>query len=73
VSVRATTGDTPRSAKDCLFILLLTAAVLRRPLAIWEIQLTQIATATGDENLAGDGAAHAVDRSRRETSSPLSG
>jgi hypothetical protein len=26
-----------------LFILLLTAAVRRRPLAIWEIQLTQIA------------------------------
>jgi hypothetical protein len=36
----------------------LTTTVLRRPLAIWEIQLTQIAAATGDENLAGDGAAH---------------
>jgi hypothetical protein len=56
-----------------LFILLLTTAVLRRPLAIWEIQLTQIATATGDENLAGDGVAHSVDRSRGVTSPRLFG
>jgi hypothetical protein len=27
-------------------------------LKIWEIQLTQIADALGDENLAGGGAAH---------------
>jgi len=47
-----------------LFILLLTATVLRRPRAIWEIHLTQIATATGDENLAGGGATHSEDRSR---------
>jgi hypothetical protein len=50
-----------------LFILLLTAAVRRRPLAIWEIHLTQIATATGDENLAGDGVTHIGDRSRHVT------
>jgi hypothetical protein len=50
-----------------LFILLLTAAALLQPLAIWEIHLTQIATATGDENLAGDGVTHIGDRSRRET------
>jgi hypothetical protein len=50
-----------------MFLLLLTAAVLRRPLAIWEIHLTQIAAATGDENLAGDGAAHWLDRSSSET------
>jgi hypothetical protein len=62
--VRATTGDTPRSAKDFLFISLLTTAVQIRPLAIWEIQLTQIATATGDENLVGDRAAHRPDSSR---------
>jgi hypothetical protein len=43
--------------------LLLTATVRRRPLAIWEIHLTQIAAATGDENLAGDGAAHGGDSS----------
>jgi hypothetical protein len=53
--------------------LLLTTAVLRRPLAIWEIHLAQIATATGDENLAGDGAAHWPHRSRRETSTRLFG
>jgi len=47
--------------------MLLTTAVRRRPLAIWEIQLTQIATATGDENLAGDGATHSLDRSRGTT------
>jgi hypothetical protein len=41
-----------------LIILLLTAAARGRPLAIWEIHLTQIAAATGDENLVGDGAAH---------------
>jgi hypothetical protein len=46
-----------------LFILLLTAAVQRRPLAIWEIHLTQIAAATGDENLAGDGVTHGGDGS----------
>jgi hypothetical protein len=56
-----------------LFILLLTAAVRRRPLAIWEIQLTQIATAIGDENLVGNGVAHPVDRSRSETSTRLFG
>jgi hypothetical protein len=56
-----------------LFISLLTAAEMRRPLAIWEIQLTQIATATGDENLVGDGAAHTGDSSSGETSTPLSG
>jgi hypothetical protein len=32
---------------------------------IWEIQLTQIATAFGDENLASDGAARTPDRSSR--------
>jgi hypothetical protein len=69
----ATTGETPRSAKDFVFILLLTTAVLRRPPAIWEIHLTQIATATGDENLAGDGVTHIGDRSRRETSGSRSG
>jgi hypothetical protein len=53
--------------------LLLTAAVLRRPLAIWEIHLTQIAAATGDENLAGDGAAHCPDRSRGVTSTRVLG
>jgi hypothetical protein len=44
--------------------LLLTTAVRDGRLAVWEIQLTQIAAATGDENLAGDGAAHSLDRSR---------
>jgi hypothetical protein len=38
---------------------LLTTAARGRPYGIWEIQLTQIAAATGDENLAGDGIAHA--------------
>jgi hypothetical protein len=47
-----------------LFILLLTAAVQIRPLAIWEIQLTQIATAIGDENLAGNGVTHPGESSR---------
>jgi hypothetical protein len=56
-----------------LFISLLTTAAKRRPLAIWEIQLTQIATATGDENLVGDGAAHRPDSSRGETFYPLCG
>jgi hypothetical protein len=36
---------------------------------IWEIQLTQIATAFGDENLANDGAARATDRSSRSNKS----
>jgi hypothetical protein len=50
-----------------VFILLLTAAEWVRPLAIWEIHLTQIATATGDENLAGDGVTHKGDDSSEET------
>jgi len=45
--------------------LLLTAAVQIRPLAIWEIHLTQIATATGDENLAGNGVAHLLESSSK--------
>jgi hypothetical protein len=44
-----------------------------RPLAIWEIHLTQIAAATGDENLAGDGATHFLHRSRVVTQNPLFG
>jgi hypothetical protein len=56
-----------------LFILLLTAAAQIRPLAIWEIHLTQIATATGDENLAGDGVTHIGDRSRHVTGCRLFG
>jgi hypothetical protein len=71
--VRATTGETPRSAKDFLFTSLLTTAAQRRPLAIWEIQLTQIATATGDENLVGDGVTHSRDSSRGETNAHLCG
>jgi hypothetical protein len=34
------------------------------PLTIWEIQLTRIAVALGDENLAGNGAARRRDGSR---------
>jgi hypothetical protein len=56
-----------------LFILLLTAAMQIRPLATWEIHLTQIAAATGDENLAGDGVTHIGDSSSRETFPRLSG
>jgi len=51
-----------------VFILAPDDGRSRRPLAIWEIHLTQIAAATGDENLAGDGAAHWHDRSRGVTS-----
>jgi len=43
--------------------LLLTAAASLRPLAIWEIHLTQIATAIGDENLVGNGVTHFGDSS----------
>jgi hypothetical protein len=50
-----------------VFILLLTAAVLNGRLRIWEIHLTQIAAATGDENLAGDGVAHTGDSSSGST------
>jgi hypothetical protein len=56
-----------------LFILLLTAAALLRPLAIWEIHLTQIAAATGDENLAGDGVTHFGDSSSSGMPSRLFG
>jgi hypothetical protein len=40
---------------------------------IWEIQLTQIATAFGDENLASDGAAHTNDRSSPSNKTVLPG
>jgi hypothetical protein len=43
----------------------LLAAAQRRPLKIWEIQLTQIARAFGDENLAGNDATRVIDASRR--------
>jgi hypothetical protein len=42
----------------------LLAAAQRQPLKIWEIQLTQIARAFGDENLAGDDATRCSDGSR---------
>jgi len=42
----------------------LLAAAQRRPLKIWEIQLTQIARALGDENLAGNDATRVIDASR---------
>jgi len=42
----------------------LLAAARRQPLKIWEIQLTQIARAFGDKNLAGDDATRVVDASR---------
>jgi hypothetical protein len=43
----------------------LLAAARRQPLKIWEIQLTQIARAFGDENLASDDATRTTDRSSR--------
>jgi anti-sigma28 factor (negative regulator of flagellin synthesis) len=45
----------------------LLAAAQRRPLKIWEIQLTQIAIALGDENLAGDDATRCADGSSPAT------
>jgi hypothetical protein len=50
-----------------VFILLLTATVLNGRCVSGEIHLTQIAGATGDENLAGDGVAHAGDSSSGST------
>jgi hypothetical protein len=61
---RATDSDTPSSAKDCLDIgAPCKSGRIGRPRTIWEIQLTRIACALGDENLAGDGAAHTDDAS----------
>jgi hypothetical protein len=44
--------------------VLLAGGRIGRPPTIWEIQLTRIAGALGDENLAGDGAARHCDASR---------
>jgi hypothetical protein len=44
-------------------MVLLASGRIGRPWTIWEIQLTRIAGALGDENLAGDGAAHFADSS----------
>jgi hypothetical protein len=46
---------------------LLTAAASVRQRTIWEIQLTRIAVALGDENLADGGAARPNDPSKRDS------